>query len=170
MKMVGAFVDVGNLYFSINQKWDGRKLDYVKYLQKAVGKECLYRAIAYGGQLANHAATFITYLKAAGFETKYKELRQFELADQRKVWRVDWNVGMSVDVIKMINRLDIVILGSSNIDLVPLVEYIKNRGITCIIFACGIPKDLRSIADGAIEIDESLLEEIPTPAEMEKTQ
>jgi uncharacterized LabA/DUF88 family protein len=159
---IGVFVDTSNLYYCINKQYDGRKLDYKKYLEAVLINNTLYRAFAYGAQVADHALNFITYLRALGFETKYKEIRykkQTEAEERREIERINWGVGITIDVIRLLDKVDVVIIGSADRDLVPLVEYIKSKGVKCNIVACNIPKDLRLSCDFYIEVDESLLEE-----------
>jgi uncharacterized LabA/DUF88 family protein len=157
MKSLGVFVDVNNIYSCVNKRFEARKLDYQKYLSKTLsilpGSDYgLYRAFAYGTQLQDEASVFINALRHYGFEPKYRTPKHFDR-------KVDWNVGISMDVVRVMDKLDIVVLGSSNADLVPLIDWTKERGILCIVHACNIPKALRDSADRWIEITEDLLED-----------
>jgi len=64
-----------------------------------------------------------------------------------------------MDVVRCIEKLNVVILGSSDPDLIPLVEYIQEKGCECIIFSTGINKKLKDVANKWIEITEDLLED-----------
>lgn len=151
----GLFVDTSNLYYCIGKHFDKKKLDYKKYLENITKSDKieLQRAIAYGSQIENTAGGFINCLKHIGFETKYRRVKDGAL-------RVNWNVGITIDVIQMIEKLDLVILGSADGELIPLVEYITKRGVRCEILACGINKDLKTAATRFIEIGEELLESV----------
>ena len=155
-KSIGYFTDVSNLYYCIRRKYGDRKLDYGKYLEylEALGDTAV--CIAYGAQVGSQAKAFIKKLHKIGYTTKYKQPKTF--FEKRKA---DWDVGITVDIIAMLDRLDIVIIGSADSDLAPLVEYVQARGKEVVIFASGISKDLRSIASNSIEIFESLLEDKP---------
>jgi uncharacterized LabA/DUF88 family protein len=159
---VALFVDVGNLYYCISRRFDARKLDYQKLLEKAGKFGNLARSFAYGSQIQDEAVNFITCLKKLGYDTKYKKPRNSESAESGKgVRRADWGVGMAVDIVSTVSngKCDVVILASSNPDFAPLVTWIRGQGIRCIIIACGISKELKDAADQFVEIDSDLLEE-----------
>lgn len=155
-RTVALFADVGNLYYCVGKKYEGRKLDYTKYLRACVGEDTLYRAFAYGTQLGEEAVRFISCLQYAGFDTKYKKPRQVD--GGREVKKVDWSVGIAMDVVRLIGRVDTVILGSADAVLVPLAEWVKEQGVRCIVHACGINRELRETADSHSEVQEQLLE------------
>jgi uncharacterized LabA/DUF88 family protein len=153
MSNVGIFVDVGNLYYCLGKKFPGRKLDYGMYLDasKIAGDGEIYTAKAYGSQMAEEAVGFITCLTKLGYTPHYISL------DEKKR-RVHFDSQITIDVIKHIEKIDTVVLGSANPDLIPLVEYCKNRGLKVVVMAAGINKDLRKAATKAIEIEQELLE------------
>jgi len=77
---------------------------------------------------------------------------------KRDTRKADWDVGMAIDIVKLANRLDVVVIGSADSDLAPVVEWVQYHGCQCIVFACNISKEMRDVADVAIEINESLLD------------
>jgi uncharacterized LabA/DUF88 family protein len=163
-KIIGVFVDVSNIFYCVGKKFNGRKLDYEKYLEVAVGQDdILYRAIAFGIQVESEATKFITCLRHLGFEAKYKRPRviQTSESDRREYRRISWNVGLALDIVRIVsnNKLDTVVIGSSDPELLHLVEWVKERGIRCEILACGISKELKDCADIWKEIGEDLLEQ-----------
>lgn len=149
-------VDISNLYACIGNKYQNRKLDYAKLYERASTFGYLRRAIAYGSAIADEAVAFITCLRRLGYETKYKKPK----ADDKKI-RADWNVGMALDVVKAVSshRLDAVLIATTNSDIIPLISWVREQGIRCIIVGCNLTKDLKDVADGHIEITEELLEE-----------
>lgn len=151
MKRLGIFLDVGNLYYCIGKKFDKRKLDYRKYLKYVEDLGETTRATAYGCQLNNEAVGFVHCLKQIGLQTKFKTV---------KTHKSNWDVGLSIDIVRMSERIDIVILGSSNPNLVPVVEYVTQLGVDVIVVACGISKELKDVATDFIEIPESMLEDV----------
>ena len=152
-KHIGIFMDVSNLYYSIKRSFGNSKLDYGKFLEyfKAVGD--ITKAVAYGAQIGSQANAFIRKIEKQGFETKYKQPKTF--ADKKKA---DWDVGIAIDIVRCLDTLDIVVLGSADSDLAPLVEYARDHGRDVIVMASGISGDLKEVATESIEIYESLLE------------
>jgi uncharacterized LabA/DUF88 family protein len=161
--VVGLFVDVGDLYFCTGKRFNKRKMDYRKYLELACGDSSIFTANAYGIQEVERAQSFITSLKHYGFTPIYKDPR-YTLgkdesgADVKTIKYSSWHVGITMDVVRSIDKLDVVILGSANIELLPLVQWIGERGRKCHIVACGISKELRKAATHFVEIPEDIFE------------
>jgi len=158
MKRIGVFIDVSNLYYCIQKKYPKRKLDYRKYKRFIEDLGEIQQAIAYGAQMAKQADGFKYCLQQMGFQTKYKTPKEYgseELGIKRKA---DWDVGIAMDVVNMVDRFDMVILGTGDGDMMPLVEWCMQKGVDVVILATGISRDLRAGATKAIEIPESLLE------------
>lgn len=159
MRNVGVFVDISNLYHCVGKKFPNRKLDYSKLRELIVENDILFRAIAYGVQTSNEASKFIERLRRFGYEPKYKQVRVIQIGDEEpKYIKTNWNVGMTLDVVSMLDKLDVIVICSSDPELVPLVEYIKARGLKCIVASAGISRDLRIAASSYIELDDTVLE------------
>lgn len=118
----GLFVDVSNLYPSIKSKYSGR-IDYGRLIS-ALDNPC--RAFAYGSQVGNEAFNFIIALKHLSYTTRFKKLRLGET----------WNIDLTCDVFSIIDKIDAVLIGSNSIELIPLYDYLRNRGIFVYIYAC----------------------------------
>lgn len=162
MNSVGVFVDVGNLYHCVNKKFNGKKLDYKKYLEGVVPEgDILYRGMAYGVQVKDEAVKFISCLRHYGYEPKYRRPKTYRSGEKETLRRIPWGVGISMDVVRIVsnNKLDVVVLGSSEPELIDLCEWVKERGVKCVVVSCGIPKEIREAADIWTEIPESFLEE-----------
>ncbi|MEK0324965.1 MAG: NYN domain-containing protein [Nitrosopumilus sp.] len=159
MKHIAIFADVSNLYYCIGMKYPDRKLNYAAYYEYISELGLIEQAIAYGAQLEREAEGFIYCLKSAGFEPKYKTPKTYR-SDGKIKRKADWDVGIAMDLVRLAldKQYDMLVLGSADGDLCPLVEWLKELGIIVIILACGISRDLRLLADQAIEIPESLLE------------
>lgn len=149
MKRIGIFVDVNNVYANISRQYRNRKLSYAKYREFVEDFGDVIQAVAYGSQNNNEAAGFIRALKKAGYQTKYKNVGHM----------TDWNVGLTVDVVQMASRLDIVVLGSADESLEPLVGWCLRQGISVYVIACNTSNALKASATECIEIPESLLED-----------
>jgi uncharacterized LabA/DUF88 family protein len=143
MKKVGVFVDVSNLYYNINKKYFGRKLDYKKYLIAAVGPEnILYQCFAYWDR---DDMPFLTCLKHFGYQIRIGV--PFEM-----------NLKLALDIERILTKIDRVVLGTSNVDVMPLVYWVKEKGVECNVLSSLIPRDLKYLANNALEISEELLE------------
>lgn len=158
MKKVAVFADVGNIYYCVGKKFEARKLDYRKYMEFVKNFGELYQAYAYGSQVKDEAKNFILCLKQIGFMVKFRE------HDRDEKRRINWNCGVTVDIVNVVERVDTVILGSSDPDLLPVVEYIKSKGVGVIIIAAGIHRDLKKSCNQFVEISEDMLEEVKTEA------
>lgn len=183
---IGVFVDLSNLYYCVKTKFNGR-IDYSKYLVRATKDGVLYRAYAYGAQINDQASTFMERLKEYGYIPKYKETKRyanhdlvdFSIFDQlmlgheqrtainklkviantkTETRKADWDVGIAIDIVRLLDRVDTIVLGTGDGDYAPVVGYIKERGAHCIIFGCNISAELKKLADETIEIDESVLQ------------
>jgi len=158
MKRIGVFVDVSNIYYCVGKKYEYRKLDYRKYLDFIADFGELTKAIAYGSQLSNEAAGFIHCLEKTGFQTKFKTVKSFN-NEQELRRKADWDVGIAMDIVSMIERFDMIVLGTADGDLEPVVDWAIRRGVDVVILACGISRDLKGRSTKHIEIPESLLED-----------
>lgn len=150
---IGIFVDTSNLYYCVNKKYPNRKLDYGRYLSVVTEEnyDGLVGAFAYGSQLNDEASGFITCLKKLGYQPNFRSTGDLNR-------RVNWDVQIAIDIARRIDRLDTIILGSANPDLVPMVNWARERGLTVKVVACGINRELKLAASDWTEIDDSYLE------------
>ncbi len=119
---VGVLVDIQNLYYSAKALY-GKKVNFQKVLEEAVGERVLIRAIAYGIKtLEGQEEKFFEALGKQGFEVKTKDLQIFPGGAKKG----DWDVGIAVDAIKLSKSLDVIVLVSGDGDYIPLVEYIQS--------------------------------------------
>ena len=152
MKRIGVFIDVGNQFYCINKKWEGRKLNYETYKVKATEYGNIVRSFAYGTQVDEAASKFISCLHHLGFESRYKSV-------EKNKW-YSWDVGISIDMVRLSEKIDIAIIGNSNKSIVPALLYLKEKGIRVIVMACGISKEVKEACDQWIEINEDMLEAV----------
>ena len=160
-KRIGVFMDVSNLYYCCNQRYQA-KLNYKAYIDFIKDYGEVTQAIAYGAQLKNEAKKFITVLEHLGFQAKYKSPKTFEgvegkLSIKRKA---DWDVGIAIDIVQICLGVgvDTIFIGSADSDLTPVVQWAISRGVTVVILACGISRELKECATKWIEIPESMME------------
>jgi len=119
---VGVFIDTSNLYHSAKNLYK-RKVNFGTVLKDSVAGRKLIRAIAYvitseGGEEKN----FFEALTKLGIETRTKDLQIFAGGAKKG----DWDVGLTVDAIKMAPKLDALILVAGDGDFIPLVEYLQS--------------------------------------------
>ena len=148
--MIGYFVDVTDIYYKVNRKF-GAKVDYNAYL--GLHEDLI--AYAYCSQ---RAPGFLACLREAGFEPKIKRPKIIKI-NGREIKHCDWGVTICMDVINKLNDLDVVVLGVSNPDYIPLIQYCKDCGVKVIVHACCVPDSIRKIADDVHEISEEELED-----------
>lgn len=149
---VGVFIDTQNLYHSAKNLYKA-KVNFGAILDEAVADRNLVRAIAYvitteGGEEKN----FFEALEKLGIEAKTKDLQVFYGGAKK----ADWDVGITVDAIKMASKLDTVVIASGDGDFVPLVEYLKFSGIQVEVISFGKSSSLKlkEVADDFIDMCE----------------
>lgn len=148
---VGVFVDVSNMYHSSRHLYK-RKVNFKEVLKTAVAGRKLIRAIAYVIKAETELEqSFFEALGKSGFEVKMKGLQVF-FGGQKKG---DWDVGITVDMIKMGPKLDAMVLVSGDGDFHPLLEYLKSLGhrVELIAFGRSASKRLIEEADDFVDLD-----------------
>lgn len=145
MKRVGVFVDMRNQYDSPSRKARRVIIDYELYLKECLSGRILYRAFAYGVYLNEEPRLFLGALKGFGYETNYRK------ADKNQF--VDCNLMMTADIWRGIEQTDIVVIGSSDPALVPIVQRIRETGRVVEIFSLDISRELKEAANSYTEIN-----------------
>ena len=121
---VGVFIDVQNMYYSAKNLY-GSKVNFGNIVKEATAGRKLIRAIAYVVRTeTKDEQPFFDALYNLGIETKERPLQVFFGGDKK----ADWDVGITVDAIRLSPSLDAVIIVSGDGDYVPLVEYLRNQG------------------------------------------
>ncbi|MFA5990785.1 MAG: NYN domain-containing protein [Candidatus Doudnabacteria bacterium] len=150
---VGVFVDVQNLYYSARNIYSAR-VKFNEVLDAAVAGRKLIRAIAYVVE-ANmpEEESFFEALEKAGFEVKRKELQTFAGGHQKG----DWDVGIAMDIVKLMNKLDVVVLCSGDGDYAPLLEYMQMSGqfTETVAFGKSCSGKIKELTDYFIDLDEN---------------
>jgi len=119
---VGVLVDVSNMYHSAKNLYK-KRVNFKEVLKEAVAGRKLIRAIAYVIKTENEEGTsFFEALSQQGFEVKMKDLQVFHGGAKKG----DWDVGITVDAIKLAENLDVIILVTGDGDYLPLVNYLQN--------------------------------------------
>ncbi|MFA5945773.1 MAG: NYN domain-containing protein [Patescibacteria group bacterium] len=123
-RRVGVFIDVQNMYYSARNIY-GSKVNFGNIVKVAAGDQKLIRAVAYTiSTKTGDELPFFEALHKSGIEVNTKELLEYDSGHKKG----DWDVGITVDIIRMLDTVDVVVIVSGDGDYIPLGEYIKNRG------------------------------------------
>ncbi len=147
---VGVFIDTQNLYHSARNLYKTR-VNFGAVLKEAVAGRKLVRAVAYVITTeAGDEKNFFEALTKLGIETKTKDLQIFHTGTKKG----DWDVGLTVDAIKMSPRLDSVVIVSGDGDFIPLVEYLQSIGVQVEVVSFGksTSSKLREIVDDFVDL------------------
>lgn len=147
---VGVFIDTQNLYHSARNLYKAR-VNFGAVLKEAVAGRKLVRAVAYVITTeAGDEKNFFEALTKLGIETKTKDLQVFHTGTKKG----DWDVGLTVDAIKMSPRLDSVVIVSGDGDFIPLVEYLQSIGVQVEVVSFGksTSSKLRDIVDDFVDL------------------
>lgn len=118
---VGVFIDVQNLYYSAKHL-HGKKVNFGNIVAHAVAGRKLIRAIAYVVRTESQdEQPFFEALYNLGIETREKDLQIFNSGTKK----ADWDVGLTVDAIRLAPSLDAVVIVSGDGDYLPLVDYLQ---------------------------------------------
>lgn len=131
---VGVFIDVQNLYYSA-KNLHGRKVNFGNIVEDAVAGRKKIRVIAYVVSTeSKDEKPFFDALYNLGIETREKDLQVFSTGMKK----ADWDVGLTVDAIRLASSLDAIVIVSGDGDYLPLVEYLqKSSGKQVEIVAFG---------------------------------
>lgn len=128
---VGVFVDVQNMYYSAKNLY-GAKVDFGSVLKEAVAGRKLVRAFAYVIKADVGAEKeFYDALSAQGFEVRIKELQIFYGGAKKG----DWDVGLCMDAVRLMPKIDVMVLVSGDGDYTDLVEYARSQGVRTEVIA-----------------------------------
>jgi uncharacterized LabA/DUF88 family protein len=129
---VGVFIDVPNLYHSAKHLFQA-KVNFKRLVEFLVSGRKLIRAIAYDVDTQQEDKdAFLNALQSAGIEVKSKPLQSYPGG----IKKGDWDVGITVDSIKLARVLDAVIICTGDGDYVPLIRYLKEN-FGCLVEVAG---------------------------------
>ena len=136
---VGVLIDVQNLYHSARNLYSAR-VNFREILKLAVSSRNLIRAFAYVVRTkTGEEKPFFDALTKLGIETKIRDLQEF----YGGMKKADWDVGISIDAVRMAPSVDAVVLASGDGDFLQLVDYLKNQGKRVEVMAFGRSTSLR---------------------------
>lgn len=148
---VAVLIDVQNLYHSAKNLYKAR-VNFGAILKLAVSGRSLIRAFAYVVRTkSGEEKAFFEALTKLGMETRVRDLQEF-FGGLKKA---DWDVGITVDAIRIAQSCDTIILCSGDGDFIQLVEYLKNQGkrVEIIAFGRSSSSRLKEVTDEFIDLE-----------------
>jgi uncharacterized LabA/DUF88 family protein len=143
---VGIFIDTQNLYHSAKNLYRS-KVNFGNVVKEALAGRQLIRAVAYVIRTESEEEKgFFEALNKLGIETKVKDIRVFAGGAKK----ADWDLGTTIDIVAMAQKLDTIVLATGDGDFVPLVEYLKYAHgcqVEVIAFGKSSASQLRDVAD-----------------------
>lgn len=150
---VGVLIDVQNLYHSAKNLY-GARVNFQEILKLAVSGRNLIRVFAYVVRTkTGEEKPFFKALTKLGIETRVRDLQEF----YGGLKKADWDVGITIDAVRIAPDVDTIVLASGDGDFLQLVEYLKNQGkrIEVIAFSRSASLKLKEAADEFIDIEEN---------------
>jgi uncharacterized LabA/DUF88 family protein len=128
---VGIFVDTQNLYHSARDYYQ-RTVNFESLLKYGTqeGRE-LFRAISYvvEREADTSAWPFIYKLSTLGYKVRRMTLQVHHTTDAGKIiWEGNWDMGICADMVRLMEHLDVIVLGSGDGDFTDIVEVLMERG------------------------------------------
>jgi uncharacterized protein (TIGR00288 family) len=151
---VGVFVDVQNMYYSAKNLYNA-KVDFGKILNESVGNRRLIRAFAYVIKADVGAEKeFFEALYKRGFEVREKELQIFYGGSKKG----DWDVGLCMDAVRMMPKIDVLVLVSGDGDYKDLLDYARSQGVRTevVVFNKTASHHLLEEADHVLDMSKDL--------------
>lgn len=150
---IAVLIDVQNLYHSAKNLY-GARVNFREVLKLAVSERNLIRAFAYVVRTkTGEEKPFFEAITKLGIETRVRDLQEF-FGGLKKA---DWDVGITVDAIRISTSVDIIVLASGDGDFLQLIDYLKNQGkrVEVIAFGKSASSKLKESADEFIDLEDS---------------
>lgn len=129
---VCVFVDVQNMYYSAKNLYAGAKVDFGRVLKTGLCDRPLIRAFAYVIRAnIDQETDFYSALEKFGYEIRVKDLQVFYGGAKKG----DWDVGLCMDAVRLIPKMDVLILVSGDGDYKDLLEYAQSQGVKTEVMA-----------------------------------
>lgn len=148
---VAVLIDVQNLYHSAKNLYRAR-VNFGAVLKTAVSGRQLIRAFAYVVRTkTGEEKPFFEALTKLGIETRVRDLKEF----YGGLKKADWDVGISIDAVRIAPSVDTICLASGDGDFLQLVNYLKNQGkrVEIIAFGRSTASELKEAADEFFDLE-----------------
>lgn len=154
-----VFIDGSNIYFA--QKKMGKKLDWVRVKRFIEDKYHILEFRYYVGIRLHDQKMkkFLYKLEKIGFQVITKQVKILIDEQGHRLEKANFDVEITGDVLKNLDKVDVVILFSGDSDFAYLIKLIHEEGKKLIVFSSSrtIAWDLKLAADGYF-----LLEHLPS--------
>jgi uncharacterized LabA/DUF88 family protein len=152
---VGVFVDIQNMYYSAKNLYSS-KVDFGKLLNTAVSGRKLIRAFAYVIKAdVGSEREFFEALNKIGYEVREKELQIFYGGAKKG----DWDVGLCMDAVRTMPKIDTMVLVSGDGDYTDLLDYARSQGLRTEVIAFGKTGSSRLFTEADLVTDMGLTPE-----------
>ena len=156
MEKIAVFVDVQNIYYTTRSQYK-RNFDYNKFWSLITNNKLVISAIAYATSKGDKKQIhFQNILKAIGFQVKLKPY----IVRSDGSSKGDWDVGITIDILKFSKIVDKIVLASGDGDFDLLLKEIKTEyGTNSQVFGVEelTAKSLIQACTEFTKIDENLL-------------
>lgn len=149
---VAVLIDAQNMYHSAKHLYDS-KLNFPDVVRSATQDRQLIRAIAYVAKSkTGDEMAFFEALVEGGIELRVKDVLEFSSGMKK----ADWDVGMTIDAVKLAEKVDVLILLTGDGDFVPCVEYLQARGVVVevVAFSQSASSELKGACDIFFDLSE----------------
>jgi len=150
---IAVLIDVQNLYHSAKNLYQAR-VNFREILKLSVNQRSLIRVFGYVVRTkTGEEKPFFEALTKLGIETRVRDLQEF----YGGLKKADWDVGITVDAIRIAPSVDTIVLASGDGDFLQLVEYLKNQGkrVEIIAFGRSASSKLKEVADEFIDLEKT---------------
>ena len=141
------------MYYSGRNLYNA-KVNFNAILKTAVNGRKLIRAFAYVIKAdVKDEQNFFDALEGMGIEIRAKDLQVFYGGAKKG----DWDVGIAMDIMRMANKLDCVVLVSGDGDFKDLLEHVTALGCRTEVIAFGksASSRIKDVTDNFIDMDKT---------------
>ena len=150
---IAVLIDVQNMYHSAKNLYQA-KVNFAEILKEAILGRKLIRAFAYVVRTkTGEEKPFFEALTKLGFEMRVRDLQEY----YGGLKKADWDVGISIDAVRISPTIDTIVLVSGDGDFIQLIEYLKNQGkrVEVMAFGRSASSKLREVVDEFIDLEKS---------------
>jgi uncharacterized LabA/DUF88 family protein len=150
---IAVLIDVQNMYHSAKNLYQA-KVNFAEILKVAISGRKFIRAFAYVVRTkTGEEKPFFEALTKLGIETRVKDLQEY----YGGLKKADWDVGISIDAVRIHPTIDTIVLVSGDGDFMQLIEYLKNQGkrVEVMAFGKSASSKMREVVDEFIDLEES---------------
>jgi uncharacterized LabA/DUF88 family protein len=146
---VAVFMDTQNLYHSAKIKY-GANVNYEEIISAAVCGRQLVRAFAYVIKSdESNEGKFFEALEDIGIEIRIKDLQVFHTGAKK----ADWDVGIAVDMIRLTEKVDVVVLASGDGDFLEVMRFCQSRGVRVEVLAFKVTSNNKLMDEADLFVD-----------------